>query len=174
MAMKSPHGAGLFLAAFAAFALAAGVPQIVLAAPPQADLADVESLIETEEGKAALDKAGVSAEEFKTMLSKLSPERRAEIENMVRDITPKARLTAEMKAAGYTQEEVDERLSVLSDDEIAKLSASPDATAGGTSVATVVLIALLVFMAVLVAWYFVAVEDPEGGGPAEPAPAPAE
>ncbi|MFH1732312.1 MAG: PA2779 family protein [Planctomycetota bacterium] len=161
---------GLFLASAAACALAIGYPHAALAVTGQPGLSDAEKMLDTEAGKTALAKAGLSAEQFKTMLASLSPEQHAKLEQMVRDITPGARLAAGMRAAGYTDSEVRERLALLSDEEIAKLADSPDAVAAGTSVTTVVLIILLVFVAIVVAWYFVAVEDP--GAP--PAAAPAE
>lgn len=174
MAKKYLQCLGLFLASAAACALAVGYPHTALAVTGQpGGPSDVEKVLDTEAGKTALANAGLSAEQFKTMLASLSPEQQAKLEQMVRDITPKARLAAGMRAAGYTDNEVRERLALLSDEEIAKLADSPDAVTAGTGVTTVVLIILLVFIAVVVAWYFVAIEDPEGSGPPAAA-APAE
>ena len=172
MARKYLQGLGLFLATFAAFALAAGYPNTALAAAGKTDLSRVETLIRTDSGKAALTKAGVTAEQFNTMLGKLTPEQRGRIEKMAAAATPKARLAAGMLAAGYTQKEIDERLSLLRNDEMAKLADSPDAVTAGTGVGTVVLIVVIVLVIVLTAWYFVAVEDPTEPDP-EPEPAPA-
>ncbi len=171
MAKKYLQGLGLFLATFAAFALAVGYPNSALAAAGETDLSQIETLIGTEAGKIALARAGVTAEQFKTMLAKLTPEQRAKVEKMAGDATPKARLAAGMLAAGYTQKEIDERLALLTNDEMAKLADSPDAVTAGTGVGTAILIVLLVLVAVLTAWYFVAVEDP--GVEPEPEPAPA-
>ena len=165
MAKKYLQCLGLFLASVAACALAAGYPHTALAATGQPGLADVEKMLDTEAGKTALAKAGLSAEQFKTMLASLSPEQQAKLEQMVRGITPRARLAAGMRAAGYTDNEVRERLALLSDEEIAKLADSPDAVTAGAGVTTVVLIILIVFVVIAVAWYFIAIEDPEGPGP---------
>lgn len=173
MAKKYLQCLGLFLASAAACALAVGYPHTALAVTGQPGPSDVEKVLDTEAGKTALAEAGLSAERFKTMLASLSPEQQAKLEQMVRDITPKARLAAGMRAAGYTDNEVRERLALLSDEEIAKLADSPDAVTAGTGVGTVVLIIIIVFVAVVVAWYFVAIEDPEGSGPPAAA-APAE
>lgn len=173
MAKKYLQCLGLFLASAAACALAIGYPHTALAVTGQSDLSDVEKVLDTEAGKTALANAGLSAEQFKTMLASLSPEQQANLKQMVRDITPRARLAAGMRAAGYTDNEVRERLALLSDEEIAKLADSPDAVTAGTGVTTVVLIIIIVFVVITVAWYFVAIEDPEGHGPPA-APAPAE
>lgn len=170
MTKKVLQSAGLFLATFAAFALAVGHPHTALAAAGKTDLSRVEKLIDTEAGETALARAGVSADEFKTMLAKLTPEQRTKVETMARNASPRARLTAGMLAAGYTKEEINKRLDLLTNEEMAKLADSPDAVTAGTSVGTAVAVVLIVFIAVLVAWYFVAVEDPEA---ADPAPAPA-
>lgn len=172
MAKKYLQGLGLFLTTFAAFALAVGHPNNALATAGRADLAQIETLIGTEAGKAALAQAGVTAEQFKAMLAKLTPEQRAKVEKMAADAAPKARLAAGMLAAGYTQKEINERLALLTNDEVAKLADSPDAVTAGTGVGTAILVVLLVFVAVITAWYFVAIEDPES--PPEPVPAPAE
>lgn len=172
MAKKFLRGLGLFLAMFAAFALAVGHPNTALAAAGTTAPSRIEKLIGTEAGKAALARAGVTAEQFKTMLAKLTPEQRANVEKIAADATPRARLAAGMLAAGYTQKEINERLALLTNDEMAKLADSPDALTAGAGVGTVILVVLLVFVAVLTAWYFVAVEDPEAAP--EPAPAPAE
>ena len=169
MAKNHLQGLGLFLATFAAFALAVGYPNTAFAAAGKTDLSQIEKLIGTEAGKVALARAGVTAEQFKTMLAKLTPEQRARVENMAGDATPKARLAAGMLAAGYTQKEINERLALFTNDEMAKLADSPDAVAAGTGVGTVILVVLLVFVAVCTAWYFVAIEDPD----VEPGPAPA-
>lgn len=171
MAKKYLQGLGLFLATFAAFALAVGYPSSALAAAGKTDLSQIEKLVGTEAGKAALARAGVTAEQFKTMLAKLTPEQRAKVEKMAGDATPRARLAAGMLAAGYTQKEINERLALLTNDEMAKLADSPDAVTAGTGVGTVILVVLLVFVAVLTAWYFVAIEDPDVQPEPEPAPA---
>ena len=164
---KYLHCWGLFLAAFAAFSLALGQPQVLLAATEKVNLSDVERMIDTKEGRAALAKTGISAEKFKAMLARLSPEQREKLGNMVKNSTPEARLTARMMAAGYTKPEVDQRLAVLTADEIATLADDPAAMTAGTGVCTVILVTLLVLVAVGVSWYFVAIEEP-----IEPAPAP--
>jgi len=154
---KHLHCGALFLAALAAFSLATGYAPVVQAA---SDLSAAEQVIDTPEGKAALENAGVSSDKARAMLSTLTPEQRERLNEMVKDITPKARLTAGMLAAGYTMDEAQARLAVLTDAEIAKLASDPEGMTSGGYVATVgvILIALLVFM--LVSWYFVAIEDP--------------
>ena len=174
MATKNLRCLGLFLASFAAFALAVGYPNTARADEPASDSEQIVRLFETAEGQAALKQAGLSAEQVATMLSALSPGQRAALEEMIRDITPRAILRARLLDAGYTDDEIQERLALLTEAEITEFAGSPDATTGGTGVGTVILVVLLVFVAVLVAWYFVAVENPETGDePVEPAPAPA-
>ena len=85
-----------------------------------------------------------------------------------RDASAKARLAARMRAVGYTEAEANERIRLLTDEEIAELADDPDAMASGTGVTTVVLICSLVFVAALVAWYFVAAEPVEPPAPEAP------
>jgi hypothetical protein len=158
---------GLFLAAFAAFTLAAGHPHVACAAGdphPQS----VEELLQTEEGKAAIERAGYSPEAFKALLDKLSPEQRRALDEKVRNASPRTRLAARLVAAGYTRAEAEERLARLTDEEIVRLANDPDATTAGAGTGAAVAIAVLVLAVVLVAVYFLFIEEPT----AEPPPAP--
>ena len=147
---------GLFLATFAVLALALGQPQTALAGDVGAS--DIERLMSTEEGRAALDSAGLSPDRFKAMFAALSPRQQEALVNLARDAAPKARLRARLLAEGYTEAEVNDRLALLTDDEIARLAADPGATEAGSGVGTVLFVICLVLVAVLVAWYFVAAE----------------
>lgn len=177
MTGKHLHTTGLFLASIAAFSIGLGQPRTVFAAGAEPDLARIQKLVETKEGKAVLARAGVSAAQFKLMLGKLSTEQRQTLESALARLTPEARLCARLIAAGYTKAEAEERIAILTQDELARLADNPEATTGGGAVAGAVA-ALLVFLAVLlVSWYFVAIEDPDVDRPsprASPAPPPAE
>jgi hypothetical protein len=147
---------GLFLAAIAAFGMGFGAHHVAQAANPT----DAEKMIGTDAGRAALQKAGLSAEQFKAMLSKLTPGQRATVEEMARDLTPKARLTARMVGAGYTLEEAKDRIAVLTGDEIAKLADEPNAVSSGAGVGAAIVIITLIFAVVLIMIYYVFVEEP--------------
>lgn len=162
---------GLFLMAFAAFSIALGHPHVVLAATDSVEPSGVEKVLGTEQGRATLAEAGLSAEQAKTMLAALSPQQRSALDDMAESITCKAQLGARMMAAGYTKAEVDERLALLSEDEIARLAGDPEATTAGTGAGFVIAVLVVILVAVLVAWYFVAIEEPAIPY-AEPAPVP--
>ena len=151
---------GLFLGTLAAFFLALGQPHVVLAATGERDLCRVEKLAETAEGKAALAKAGISARDFKAALARLSPEQRQRLEKMARNITPRTRLAAKMSAEGYSPAEVNERLVLLADDEVAKLADNPDAATAGAGVGTIAFVLILVVVVVAITWHFVVMEGP--------------
>lgn len=160
---KKLNVVGLFLASFAAFALGLGQPHA--AAAGAVDLSRIENLMDTQEGRAALARAGVSAEGFTRMLAGLSPEQRRTIAEMAGAASPEARLGARMTAEGYTQAEISERLALLSNDEIARLADDPEATSSGTGVSTVILVLCLALVVVLVGYYFMFFEP-------EPPPPP--
>jgi|GEM_PF-6967727 len=162
---------GLFLMASAAFSVALGHPRVALATTESVEPSGVEKALGTEQGRAALARAGLSAEQARTMLAALSPEQRSALDDMAASITPKAQLGARMMAAGYTKAEVDERLALLSDDEIATLAGDTEATTAGTGAGFVIAVLVVILVAVLVAWYFVAIEEPAIDY-SEPAPAP--
>lgn len=163
------QSAGLFLAAVAAFALGFGAHHVARADNPS----DIDKMIETEAGQAALQKAGLSAGQFKAVLSKLTPAQRATIEEMARDLTPRARLTARMVAAGYTVDEARERIALLTDGEIAKLADDPNAVSSGSGVGAAIVIICLIFAVILVAAYFIVAEEPPPEEDEKPAPPPA-
>ena len=173
MTGKNWQCVGLFMAAIAAFSLACGNPQVVFAATPDSP---VEQALNTAQGRAALARAGISPDQFKTMLQSLSPEQRARLDEMASDMTPRAILAARMTAQGYTKPEVDERLAVLTQDEVASLAGNPEATVGGAGVGSAIFILALVIVACLVVFYFAfwepAPSSPPPPAPAEPAPAP--
>ena len=170
MTGKHLQCAGLFLATVAAFSLALGQPRVVLAATEDIDPSAIEQLADTRAGKAALGRAGVSAEKLKLMLARLSPGQRQKLEAFAEKLTPRARLGAKMIAEGYTRAEADERLALLTGAEIAKLADDPDAMAAGKGVW---FIAALVgaLMALIVSLYFMALEEPVLEEP-EPEPKP--
>ena len=169
MTGKRWQALGLFLAAMAAFSLACGGPRVALAAN---EPSVVEQALSTPQGKAALAKSGVSPEKLNAMLASLSPEQRQKLEKMAAGMTPKAVLTARLLSQGYTQGEVSERLAVLSNDEMVQLAGSPEATEGGGFVAAIAVGLALVLVAVLVAFYFCAIENPQVGPPPPMEPPP--
>jgi len=160
--------AGLFLATVAAFSLALGQPRVVLAATGDIAPSAVEQLADTTAGKAALRRAGVSAEKFKLMLATLAPGQRQKLEALAEKLTARARLSARMIAQGYTQAEADQRLALLTDAEIARLADDQDAMASGRGVWFIAALVGAV-MALVVSLYFMALEEPL---PEEPEPAP--
>jgi len=160
MTGRKAYNLGLFLAAFAAFALGVGHPHIAQAAE-EVGPAAFESLMNTPEGKAALTRAGLSDAKLKTMLAALSSEQQKALAEAAAGLLPRARLTAQLKAEGYNDTEIGDRLAVLTDQEIAELARDPEAMTSGTGVGTIVFLLALVLVAVLVAWYFVAIEEPE-------------
>jgi hypothetical protein len=172
MKSRFSYGLALFLATAAAFSIGLGHPRAALAADDTADLATIEKLIDTPAGKTALERAGVSADDFKAMLGRLSPEQKKAIAEKIGRMQPKARLAAQMVRAGYTPRQAAERIAVLTDDEIATLTGDPDAMASGGAVGTIFVIVLMVLAAILVSWYFVAIEpEPVPPGADEPPPA---
>lgn len=168
MRRRSVYGLGLFLGSVAAFALGFGHPHVVQAAPGPRERSSVEQVMATDAGKAALARAGVSEARFREMLSKLSPEQKQELEKLAAEQTPKVRLTARLLAAGYTAAEAKERIALLTDEEIARLAESPDATTGG-GVVIAVLVAAVVLVAGLVFGWFKWFEP--SPTPSEPPPA---
>jgi len=159
---------GLFLAMTAALALGFGTPR-AMAADAQDGKASIEQALSTPEGQAALARAGLSADQLKAELAKLTPEQRAELEKQMAEPTAKARLGARMMAAGYSRTEAAERLAMLTDDEAAKLADNPEATTGGTN--PILFGLAIAVVALLVALFFVTEPAPEE--PEAPAPAPA-
>lgn len=160
---------GLFLAALAAFSLAVGHPQAVLAAEGDPDLAAIHKFAETPEGKEVLARAGLSPEHFRTMVGRLSAGQRRQLEGLICQAAPEARLRARLVDVGYTPAEADERIALLTEGEIARFADDPEATTAGTGVATVGVIILVALAALVAAWYFVAIEEPV---PEEPEGAP--
>ena len=160
---------GLFLAVFAAFALAAGSPAVAAG-----ETTVIEKTFASDAGKTALEKAGISAEQFSEMVGKLTSEQRAKVEGMLTGMTPEARLSTRLLAAGYTEVEVAARIATLSSDEVAKLAASDQATSSAGGVGTVIFIAALLIVALVIALYFMALEEPYDetprAMPVEPAP----
>lgn len=174
---KHLHTVGLFLASMAAFSVGLGQPRTVFAADAETDIARIQKFIETREGRTVLARAGVSPAQFKLMLGKLTTEQRQSLWSALARITPEARLAARLVAAGYTKAEAEERIALLTQDEVARLADNPEATTGGGAVPSVVAALLVLLAALLVSWYFVAIEDPELERPspkASPAPPPAE
>ncbi len=177
MTGKKLHSVGLFLASIASFSVGLGQPRTVFAAGAEVDIARMQKLIETKEGKAVLARAGISAAQFALLLRKLSSEQRRTLESALARITPEARLTARLVAAGYTKAEAEERIALLTYDEVARLADNPEATTGGGAIASALAALLVLLAALLVSWYFVAIEDPELDVPSprtSPAPPPAE
>ena len=158
MRVRTWQNVGLFLAMCAAFSLAFGYQHAAVAG---GNASLVEQTMSSEQGKAALEKAGVTPEQFATMYKSLTPEQKSQLESMVRDATPRAILSARMMEQGYTQAEAAQRLALLSNEEVARLAGNPDSTASGGAVEGLVFVLCLVLVAILVAWYFVAVESPE-------------
>jgi hypothetical protein len=146
---------GLFLAVCAATLLGMGSPQAAAANPT----AGTERIAGTPEGKAALARYGITPERFSEMLKKLSPEQRATVDRMMRQSDPRTILETRLVASGYTPTEARDRISVLSDKEIATLAAHPDAMTAGTSDGIVLGFAVLVLVIIFVVVYFLFIED---------------
>jgi len=159
MTGKRISGLGLFLATVAAFALGAGLPA-AYAGSGTTDRSSVDKAVDSAEGKAALAKAGISLARVKAALAKLTPEQKAELERTARRAAARATLRAKLVADGYTADEINERLALLADDEIARLAEDPAATEAGAGVGTVVFVLSLALIAVLVTVYFLTEEPP--------------
>jgi uncharacterized small protein (DUF1192 family) len=157
---------GLFLASLAAFGLGLGVHRTARAE----QAGNMVKVMDTEAGRAALARAGVTAEQFKAMLDRMTPEQRAHIEAKALSLTPEARLTARMVAAGYSVAEAKERVAVLSGDEIVRLADDPNAVSSGAGAGAGIAIVVLVFLVILVVIYYAFMEEPreyESAPPAE-------
>ncbi len=136
---------GLLLATMAALALGMGYPTAAMA--DQASSPDADKLAEAVE--------------------QLAPEQRLALVQSVTAVSPEARLAVRMVNRGYSIDEVQDRLALLTDCEIEKLAGDPEALEAGAGVGIVVFLLSLVLVAALVAWYFI-VEDPGTPDPHQP------
>jgi uncharacterized repeat protein (TIGR01451 family) len=162
--------AGLFLAAMAATILGMGGAQTVLAANPEMQMMEIEKLLQTDHGKTAMAKLGLSLDDVRELTKKLSPEQLRSLQKMAKDAHPKARLTARMVAAGYTLDEAKERISVFSDVEVTKLANDTTYMDGGEGRGAVALILLLLLALLGLLWWWLSGEDDDEEPAIEPEP----
>ncbi len=158
----------LFMAAAAATVLGLGGPQTVLAANTDYQAMQLETLLQTEHGKAAMARLGLSLDDVQEMTRKLSPEQLRRLERLARDAHPKARLTAQMIASGYSLEEAKERISVLSDDEVTKLANDPAFMHPGSGTRGIAIVVILLLALLGLLWWWLSGDEEAEAAPAQP------
>ncbi len=101
-----------------------------------------------------------AADDAATAAEQLTPQQQALIEAAIA-ASPEVRLAVKLANRGYTADEIDERLSVLTDEEIASLAGEPEMMEAGTG--CVLFVLAIAVVAVITALIFVS------SGPAEAA-----